>query len=166
MTEDLLSQLMNQILGCACDCLNTHGSCSCPCRVFISAGVPPQDKCCDDGQLAIWTDRIYTHGNFPSELGTVNQCMAPLAAEVVIRLDRCFPTVNDNGEPPTAEELQTASDAIYQDQYVLTRCIICNLSSRGKKQQSVFRGSRILAPSGGCISVELRFVISLPDPLP
>jgi len=166
MTPDILTILLNQLLACICDCLNTYGSCQCPCRIFISAGPPPQDRCCEDGQLAIWADRIYTHGNFPSELSTVNTCMAPLAAEVTIRLDRCFPVVKDDGSAPSGDEIGAASEAIYQDLYVMTRCLICNLSQRGRQQQSVFKGSRVLTPNGGCVSAELRLAIMLPDPLP
>lgn len=166
MTPDLLDQLLTSLLACACECLNTYSDCGCPCRNFVSAGAPPQDQCCDGGQLAIWADRIYVHGNFPSEQGQVQVCMAPLAAEITLRLDRCFPTVKDNGEPPTADEISAASAAIYKDQYTLTRCLICNLSSKRKLQEAVFRGSRIIPPQGGCISIEFKFTIQLPDPLP
>jgi len=124
------------------------------------------EACCSDGQLTVHVERLFVHGNFPSELGTVNVCMAPLAAELVITLFRCFPSVKDDGSAPTADELGAASEKIYQDLYVLTRCIICNLASRAKLQQSVFRGARILEPEGGCIGLELRFVTQLPDPLP
>lgn len=168
MQRDLLTQLGNQILGCACECLNTWGSCPCPCRNFLSAGTPVWDleACCTDGQLTVHFERLYVHGNFPSEQGEVNVCVAPLAAEVVVTLLRCFPSVKDDGSAPTQDEIGAASEAIYQDQYVLTRCIICNLSSRGRYQKAVFRGSRIIEPQGGCIGVEIRFTIELPDPLP
>lgn len=170
MTPSLLSDLLIQFLGCACDCLNTYSSngCSCPCRNFISAGPPVWDieACCSDGQLSIHIDRIYVYENFPTEQGTVNTCQASLAADVVITLLRCFPGLHDDGSAPTADEIAVASENIYKDLYVLTNCLICNLSSRGRQQLSVFRGGRILPPQGGCIGVEVRFVIALPDPLP
>lgn len=166
MTPDLLTTLQNEILACACECLNTYSDCGCPCRNFISAGPPPQDNCCQDGQLAIWVDRLFVYKDFPAEQGRVNTCVAPLAADMVMRLDRCFPVVKDDGSAPTAEEIGAASEAIYQDLYTLTRCIICNLSKRGRYQQSVFRGSRVTTPQGGCVSVEIKFVIELVDPLP
>lgn len=169
MTPDLLNQLMTQLLACSCDCLNERGSCPCPCRIFISAGPPVWDleACCTDGQLSIHVERLYVHGNFPAEQGLVNTCVAPLAADLNITLLRCFPAVvKDNGAAPTATEIQAASEPLYQDMYVLTRCIICNLSSRGRYQKSIFRGSRILPPNGGCSGVEIRLTIELPDPLP
>ena len=168
MTPDLLTQLLNQLLGCACECLNARSWCPCPCRTFISAGAPVWDleACCTDGQLTIHVERLFVHGNFPSEQGEVNVCVAPLAADINITLLRCFPGVRDDGSAPTADELGAASEKLYQDLYVLTRCIICNLASRGRQQKAVFRGSRILDPQGGCAGVEVRFTIELPDPLP
>lgn len=168
MTPDLITQLLNQILGCACDCLNALGSCPCPCRMFISAGPPVWDNeaCCSDGQLTVHIDRLFAYENFPSEQGMVNTCQASLAGEVVITLLRCFPSIHDDGSAPTGDEIGTASEMIYQDLWVLTNCIICNLASRGKKQLALFRGSRILPPQGGCIGAEVRFTISLVDPPP
>lgn len=168
MTPDLLTVLLNQILACSCECLNTLGSCPCPCRNFISAGPPVWDMeaCCSDGQLTVHIDRIYAHENFPSEQGRVNTCQTPLAAEVVVTLLRCFPGLKDDGSAPTGDEIGAASELIYQDLYVLTNCIICNLSTRGRYQKAIFRGSRILPPQGGCIGGEVKFAIELPDPLP
>lgn len=167
MTPSLLTDFLNSVLACACDCLNTL-PCPCPCRNFISAGPAVQDleACCSDGQLAVSIDRLYVFENFPSEAGRVNTCQANLAADVVVTLDRCFPGLKDDGSAPTGDEIGAASELVYQDLYVLTNCIICNLASRGKKQMAVFRGSRILTPQGGCIRIEVRFTISLPDPLP
>lgn len=168
MTPNLLTDFLNQILGCACECLNTYGSCPCPCRNFISAGLPVWDMeaCCSDGQLTAHYDRLFVYKNFPSESGEVNQCVMPLAAEVVVTLLRCFPGLRDDGRAPTADEIGAASELIYQDLWVLTNCIICNLSSRGRNQLSVFRGARILPPNGGCVGAEVRFAVTLPDPLP
>lgn len=168
MTPDLLTQLLNQILGCACDCLNARGSCPCPCRNFISAGPPVWDSegCCSDGQLTVHVDRLFSYKNFPSESGEVNTCIIPLAAELVVTLLRCFPSLHDDGSAPTADEIGSASEMIYQDLWVMTNCIICNLASRKNQQVSVFRGSRILPPQGGCIGAEVRLTIALPDPLP
>lgn len=165
MTPDLLTQYQNYFLGAACECLNQDGSCPCPCRVYIAAGTPVADDC-ECGQLTIHTERIYVHGNFPAELGTVNQCVAPLAAEMNIQLFRCYPSVKDDGSAPSSSEIGAASEGIYQDEYVLTRCVICKLAALGKRAPSVFRGSRIIPPQGGCVGVEVRFVLALTDPLP
>lgn len=168
MTPNLLSQLMLEVLACACDCLNQLGSCPCPCRNFISAGPPVWDMeaCCTDGQLTVHLERIYSYSNFPSEQGQVTSCAPSLAGEIVVTLLRCFPGVRDDGSAPTSDEIGAASELIYQDLYVLTNCIICNLFSRGRSQQAIFRGSKILPPQGACIGAEVKFSIQLPDPLP
>src|SRR3990172_8667826 len=99
MTPDLLTQFLNEILACACDCLNALGSCPCPCRNFISAGPPVWDleACCTDGQLTVHIDRLFAYDNFPAENGKALTCGAPIAAEVVVTLLRCFPGLNDDG---------------------------------------------------------------------
>lgn len=165
MTPDILTQLQTSFLGAACECLNVSGGCPCPCKIFIAAGPPVVDDC-ECGQLSVHIERIYTHGNFPAELGTVTTCVAPLAVEMNMQLFRCYPTVKDDGTPPTITEYDNAAAIVYQDLYVLTRCIVCNLHNRGRTQPSVFRGGRIIPPSGGCIGVELRWVIAVVDPLP
>lgn len=168
MTPDILTTLGNQILACACDCLNAFGSCPCPCRMFISAGpaVWDNESCCSDGALSVQFERIFSYERFPAESGTVTSCQMPLAVEVNVTLLRCFPSLNNDGTAPTADTIGTASENVYQDLYVLTNCIICNILSRSKRQAGLFRGSRILSPQGGCIGAEIRFVMELPDPLP
>lgn len=168
MTPDIFTALLNDLLGCACQCLNSFGSCPCPCRIFISAGPPVWDleACCSDGQLTINVDRLFVYDSFPSEQQRVNTCQANIAADVSVVLLRCFPSLNDDGSAPNANQIGAASEAIYQDLYVLTNCIICNLVKRGKKQESVFRGSRIVGPQGGCVGAEIKFTIAVPDPLP
>lgn len=168
MQPDLLTQFLNSTLACACSCLNAYADCPCPCRIFISAGPPVADleACCSDGQLTIHIDRIFAFENFPTEKGTITNCVASLAGEIVVTLYRCFPGLKDDGSAPTGDEIGAASEQAYKDLWVLTNCIICNLSSRGKNVMAVFRGSRILPPSGGCIGVEIKFTSELPDPLP
>jgi hypothetical protein len=168
ITPDLLTQYMNSTLACACSCLNDFADCPCPCRIFISAGPPVWDNeaCCSDGQLSIHLDRVFAYDNFPAEQGRVTNCIAPLAGEFVVTLLRCFPGVRDDGSAPTADEIGAASEQSYKDLWVLTNCVICNLASRNKFVQAIFRGSRVLPPQGGCIGVEVRFTMALPDPLP
>src|ERR1700745_67539 len=123
MNPDIITDLMNQILGCACDCLNTFSNCPCPCRNFISAGPPVQDleACCSDGQLTVHLDRLYAYKNFPSETGDITLCQTPLGAEIVVTLYRCFPGVKDDGSAPTGDEIGAASEQIYRDMYVFPR---------------------------------------------
>ncbi len=168
MTPELITTLLTQILACACECLNTLGSCPCPCRNFITAGPPvwDQEACCSDGQLSIHIDRIYGYENFPAEQGRVNTCQASLAADIVVTLLRCFPGIRDDGSAPSADEIGLASENIYKDLWTLTNCLICNMHSRGRMQSSIYRGSRVLPPQGGCIGCEVKFVIELTDPLP
>lgn len=98
---DLLNDILLEVLNCACTILEsgicddptTASICGCPCRTFISAGPPVADleACCSDGQLAVYVDRIYAFGNFPSQAAGFSPCSVPLAADIVVQLLRCVP---------------------------------------------------------------------------
>lgn len=173
MNGDLLTEFLNDILTCACSSLHSvcdiSTDCGCPCRMFISAGPPVQDleACCSTGQLSVHIGRIYPVGNFPQQAMGVNLCQVQLAAEVVVTLFRCWPAViRDDGSAPTGPEIEVASTSLYKDLYLLTRGLLCCLSSKARRQQFVFQSGTIVPPSGGCSGVEVKFSIELNDPLP
>lgn len=173
MNGDFLTELLNEILTCACASLDSlcdsTTDCGCPCRMFISAGPPVQDMeaCCDTGQLSVHIGRIYPVGNFPQQASGVSICLTQLAAEIVVTLYRCWPAVlKDDGSGPTAPEIETASMSLYKDLYLLTRGLLCCLSSKGRNQQFVLQSAMIIPPSGGCSGVEVKFAVQLIDPLP
>lgn len=168
---DLLNDILLEVLNCACtilesgicDDLTTASICGCPCRTFISAGPPVADleACCSDGQLAVYVDRIYAFGNFPSQAAGFSPCSVPLAADIVVQLLRCFPVIHDDGSAPSHIELQNASEAIYRDLWLLTNGLLCCLAVPGRKRKFTFQNSRIIPPLGGCVGIEFRFSIEL-----
>lgn len=168
---DLLNDVLEEVLICACNALNLGfcdepgSQCGCPCRMFVSAGPPVQDieACCDDGQLTVHLDRIYQHDNFPAQAGGPVLCQVPLAAEIVVTLYRCFPVMNEDGSAPTGPTLDRASKDIHRDLYLLTIAVLCCLMGNGRKRKFTFNGSRIIPPNGGCVGAELRFSIELQE---
>lgn len=171
MGIQLLNELLEEILVCACNALNVGicdepgSTCGCPCRMFVSAGPPAQDieACCDTGQLTVHLDRIFQHDNFPGQASGPVLCQVPLAADVVVTLYRCFPAMREDGSAPTGPEIDVASKDIHRDLYLLTIATICCLMTPGRKRKFTFNGSRIIPPSGGCIGAELRFSIELQE---
>lgn len=168
---NLVNEILEQTLVCACEALDMgfcdeEGSqCGCPCRFFVSAGPPVADleACCNGGQLTVHLDRIYQHENFPAQAGGPVLCQVPLAADIVVTLYRCFPTMNDDGSAPSGPELDLASKDIHRDLYLLTMSVICCLLGGGRRRKFTFNGSRIIPPQGGCIGAELRFSIELQE---
>lgn len=166
MTPDLITQLFDEILACACQALDDFTECGCPCRKYISAGRPVWDNCCPDGQLTVNLDRLYAHGNFPGTAAGPLFCQAPLAAEFTVALVRCHPTVDDNGDPPSGPTLDAAANQVHTDLYVLLNALICCLSAKSRTQNFVLLNSGNILVNGGCVGFEIRFGIQLVDPLP
>lgn len=169
---NLLNQILNEVLVCACNVLETGlcddipSRCGCPCRAFVTAGPPVWDieACCSDGQLAVWVEDIYPFGNFPSRAADTNFCSQPLAANVKVQLLRCWPAnIGDDGRAPTATEIQQASEDIYRDLYLLTWGLICCLKAAARKRKFVLHGSKIVGPQGGCVGAEVSFVVEIID---
>lgn len=168
MQPEYLNDLLTEILACACETLNAGESdCECPCRVFVTAGLPVWDSeaCCSDGQLTAHIERIYTFGNFPAQTVGVNLCQTPLAVDIAVTLLRCFPTVKEDGRAPSASEIEAASLSVYRDMYLLTNGLLCCLAQQGRRRKFVFRGVRVVGPQGGCIGTEYLLTVEIADPI-
>lgn len=164
VTPDLLVRLTQEILDCACSALEKT-ACGCPCHAFVASGAVVFDRCCDDGQLWVGIDRIYAYGNFPAPAG-VATCMQPLAADLTIGILRCAPTMNDQGEPPTAEVLTLSAAQVHEDGYVLMNGVMCCLAEHARARPFVIGSQRPIGPQGGCVGSELKITVALTDPPP
>lgn len=162
---DLASQLLIGLLDCACTALNASNSnCKCPCRKFINVGETAWDQCCPDGQLWANIERIFTYKTFPIAAANVEGCQTPLAADVVIGLIRCAPTMNTNGEAPTPDQLTNAAIEFYADAQAIYQGLICCLVPTRRCQEFAMGAQRFIGPRGGCVGVETRLTIQLTDP--
>lgn len=167
MTPDLFHLVAQEVLDCACEALTGQDSiCPCPCRKFVSIGPPVWDQCCDGGQLAVWLERVYVAANFPASNNTAITCSAPLAGEYVLQLIRCVPTMDEQGNAPSAEALSDSAQDIYSDLYVAYKAVLCCLAAYKKHRNFVMRDGRFVGPQGGCAGFEIRFAVELPDPIP
>lgn len=164
MTPDLITRLTQELLDCCCSALEKT-ACGCPDRAFVSAGAVAWDRCCDGGQLWVGVERIYAYSAFPAPAGIIN-CFPPLAADIVIGILRCAPTVNDQGEPPTVDALNTSSAQVYEDAYAVTNGVLCCLVPTQRERLFVMGNQRPVGPSGGCTGSELRLTVALVDPPP
>lgn len=164
MTPDLLVRLTQELLDCACSALEKT-ACGCPCRAFVAAGAVAWDSCCDGGQLWVGIDRIFAYGNFPAPAG-VATCMPPLAADLSIGVLRCAPTLNDQGEAPTAAQLTTSGAQVWEDAYAVITAIACCLGEHARARPFVMGNQRPLGPAGACVGSELKVTVALTDPPP
>lgn len=158
---DIFWLTAKEILDCVCTSLEEDSPCGCPCRACVVAGTPVWDNCCEDGQLTIYLERIFVAGNFPSQASGPVFCSSPLAADFVVQLLRCAPTVKDDGTPPTCEELSENAREIMTDMFITERAVICCLAAEKRNRLFTMRDARVIGPQGGCVGIEIRFSVEI-----
>ena len=162
MTPDLLVRLTQEILDCVCSSLEKT-SCGCPCNAFVAAGAVAWDSCCDGGQMWVGIERVYATGAFPSPASVIT-CSPQLAADLVVGILRCAPTLNDQGEAPSPERLTESAAQVYEDAYAVVQGVLCCLVPTSKARPFVMGIQRPVGPQGGCCGSELRLTVALVDP--
>ncbi|MEC3994984.1 hypothetical protein VSR01_16185 [Actinacidiphila sp. DG2A-62] len=179
-----LHQLAETVLGCVCATLDTTaaevpGQPGCPCRACVVPGPPAWDGCTDPcgggegpgGQLTVHVARTYPSTAFPIEDRQVQGargCTPPAttAVDLVVTLLRCAPTVDDTGCPPSCDELAAAAQIVHVDLTSIYNALLCCLPSTGTRRrgpQFALGQGRVLEPQGGCMGVEQRVTVALPN---
>lgn len=137
-----------------------------PARIFISPTSPvdDEDACCD-GQLVVYIVNMYPSDVFPAQSTTPANCGAPLTAVTFgVRITRCFPSVDDNGNPPSPEILQAAACSAFADARAIWTGVTC--CARGWVNEapgidSVVTSQNFYEPEGGCYGSELQIIVGL-----
>ncbi|MFI9026300.1 hypothetical protein [Streptomyces sp. NPDC053560] len=181
-----LHDLTESVLGCVCAALQdtarqVDGQPGCPCRTCVVPGAVAWDWCDDPcsgdgsgGQLSVNVLRMWPSNPFPNEdrtvMGTRNCMPAPVtAAELAVTLLRCAPTPDDQGCPPSCDELDTAARITHVDAVTVYNALYCCLpgtSTRRRGRQFVIGQQRLVGPQGGCVGVEQRVTVALPGCAP
>jgi hypothetical protein len=174
-----LYDLAQTILACVCAELDAtaeliEGQSGCPARSCVVPGTVAWDGCdgaCDVvscGQLSVSIARTYASTNFPVEDRTVlglRGCTPPptTAAEIVITLLRCTPTLDGNGCPPSCEEMDASAKVLCTDLATVSTALVrCLPGTAPRGRRFVLGQSRVLGPEGGCAGVEQRVTVALP----
>jgi hypothetical protein len=126
---------------------------------FVAAGAVAWDECC--GTLIAAPERIYRTADFPNEGQSADFCeTGSLVVNVLILLLRCVPSVDDRGNPPTADALNASYQRAIRDGAIVWDAVTGDLPE-GWERANV---SQTFTPDeGGCIGVETRFTIGLPQ---
>lgn len=179
----LLDDAATVLLGCVCEHLQqaheqhpTHPGC--PCITCVTPGKPAWDSCCDclpdgqhGGQLTVHVEQVWPYQEWPDPATgrDMHKC-APagmgLAADLVVTLLRCTPTVSDQGFPPGCDQLQESARVTHVDQMVVAAAVTCCFpealpARRGKRRRVLLRESRVVGPEGGCVGSETRVTVDL-----
>ncbi|MEC3995150.1 hypothetical protein VSR01_17070 [Actinacidiphila sp. DG2A-62] len=180
MNPTAIFDLAEVVLACLCAELEAtaavvEGQPGCPERSCVVPGTAAWDDCdgaCEGlgkcGQLTVNVARIYPSTNFPAVDQTVlglRGCTPPptTAAEFVITLLRCTPTLNDEGCPPSCEEIAASAKVVYTDMATVANALTCCLPGTAPRGRRFVLGqSKILGPDGGCVGVEQRVTVAIP----
>lgn len=159
MNPDTPFLLAQEILGCICAALDSDSECLCPCNKFVAHGQVTYDFCCP-GQLWVAVDRLFVYDNFPQASSGPVTCTPALGAEMSVGLLRCAPTLNEAGKPPTAEQLDAASQTALREGMIVLSSLICCLIENGPRARRFSIGGQ--SPlSGGCLGSITRFSVEL-----
>jgi hypothetical protein len=178
-------EVAEAVLACVCAALEetaatVAGQPGCPCRACVVPGQPAWDECGNDacgdggGQLTVHIARVFPSRTFPAEdrggqeaVRGLRGCAPPptTAMELVVTLLRCAPTLDEQGCPPTCEELQASARILHTDMvtiYSALECCIAGTAPTRRGRRYVLGGQRVLGPQGGCVGVEQRAIVALP----
>lgn len=192
MTLDYLSvhQAATSLLDCVCAGLNDLPGTflKCPCRMFVSPGVPAADGCdtrcgIDEapGQLTVHVARTYTttRADFPryapsspDSVRDARPCQPPpiTAVDLVITLYRCVPGMSDNGCPPAPEALGAAALQTHADMMAIQQAVLCCYAETDTTQprgrQYTLGQSATVGPRGDCIGIQQQVTVELSGCMP
>lgn len=189
LTPYSVHDLAEAVLGCVCAALDAavadgvEGALGCPCRACVIPGVVAWDGCdalegCGGqaggppGQLTVSVRQIHpsTLDRFPAmdtSVQGVRGCTPPplTAAELIITLLRCAPVMDEDGCPPTCEELTAAARAVHVDMATVYSALWCCLPGLGPGRRPlrfVMGAQTVIGPQGGCVGLEQRVTVALP----
>lgn len=173
------------ILACVCAALDEaqvqdSAMPGCPCRAFVAPGSSVAWDCgfsCEDncqGQLTVHLAELIETTKFPGTGGSRSVptqapgCVPPpwTAAEFVVTLLRCVPTMDEQGVPAPVEDLRNAAVSAMADTAVVYDALACcvqGLTTSNQKLKYQLGRLRTLGPDGGCAGVEARVTIYIPS---
>lgn len=182
-----VQDIADAVLGCVCVALDQVAAADplqpgCPdCRACVVPGKPAWDDCSNPcsgdgagGQLTVSVGRTYMSTVFPADDRTVigvKKCTPPadLAVEIIVTLLRCAPGDDVAGCPPSCEDLAAAARIAHIDLVTIINALLCCLpgTSTGRADRRFVLGAgQLLGPEGGCVGVEQRLTVALPNCYP
>jgi hypothetical protein len=131
-----------------------------PGRACVVPGAVVADDDCCDGQLAVALPTSYLSDGFPGSPGEGSTCGAAyLVQTYVIRLGRCVHTLDEQGNPPSCDQLDADSQLLDGDAQAVLAGAIGVLDAGGAFLDYRLRTRDAFGPAGGCAGVELNLVV-------
>jgi hypothetical protein len=142
----------------------------CPqCRIYVSAGEPPIDCCtndCQGGMLTVHIEDFFPSNNVPVAATDFEPCKAASwVVSLVITSARCAPTMDENGNEASDDDLTANARLMAIDQYAILTALGCCLVSEApankRRRRVLIGGSRPLVSDGACAAVEVRALVEV-----
>jgi hypothetical protein len=122
-----------------------------------------QQPAADCEQLVVWFNQGYI-GPPGDEAATPQRCSAPRTAVLMVQVIRCVPTVSTKGRPPSAEQIQTASEQLAMDAWLLLDIAgdLDQWDDLGGPGLGVIATVNADEPAGGYQGVTLQLTLAIP----
>lgn len=135
-------------------------------KTLVAVGGFVVDDCCS-GHLAVAPERVWrTSGRWPEEAGADDHCDGnPIAVDLVVRLDRCVPVVQTNGQPPDSAAVEAAHAAILGDAATIWNALASAEIIDPDEWERANLSQQFLPADGGCVAVETRVTYGVPSEL-
>jgi hypothetical protein len=133
-----------------------------PDRAFVASGTPAID-CCD--QLTVNVSQVQSAPLAPGGLATGRQIAAKINhVFLIVTITRCYPMPDDQGTPPSPDDIQAAAEQLNADGWALWNHLY-NLWRADQLftlcDEVFWDALRPLGPAGGCAGWVLGIHISL-----
>jgi hypothetical protein len=156
-----LAKVLAELSDCLCVSLETVGAGpTCFCGV-VGGESPAWDYCgecqgdkCGMGYITVQS--VFPSSQFP-EADPLTQCAAPFAAAITIGALRCYPSMSENGDLPTEDEMLEAFLATNADMGAMLEAIQCCSAL----EEYALGAWSPLGPTGGCAGGEWTLTVAL-----
>lgn len=119
-----------------------------PPRRYVSVGNPAFD--CE--QVVVSVDRTLGHaGDIAQEVTAPLGCLVMRAVDIGVWVIRCAPTMNDDGQAPSAASLEASAAALLRDPVVILNGLVAahQAGTLAPSRGLGFLNWQALAPEGG-----------------
>jgi hypothetical protein len=173
---DPVLPLADALLACLCAAVADTGNPVCACCVHPGLSTP-MDYCdCEcssggNGQAWVRVNRIYPAGaRFPQQSFEVEPCKIPSwGVELVMGVYRCVATLDDDGRPPTCDQVEADATKILLDAAAMRVAAVCCFGTAEEDRTAIVGEWSPIGPNGGCaggfMSVTVQFYDCCP-PVP
>lgn len=148
------------------------------CRTFVApAGPPAWDACSQvdggrEGQAWVQVANVFPSDNFPTQqTGPMRVPPTGWGAQLAVGVLRCAATVDDQGQPPSSEELTADARKVARDRAIVRDAVRCCYLKDADPGDYVIGAWTPLGPQGGCVGGSTQLTVALlncrcPDPWP